>query len=468
MSAARQRRAPGAPRQAASPTHARLVALRVLERVEHGRAFADLALDAALRQSDLPHRERAFATELVYGALRWRGRLDFALAAALDRPLAEVEPPLVTLLRLGAYQLLMCSGMPARAAVDQTVRCTHAAGYAHAAAFVNAVLRQLARRAGELRFPALADDPLGHLVHALSIPHWIAERWCSALGPFEAAALAAASNEPAPLSARVNPQRGSRDDLLAELRVRRPLATACPHAPLGVWLGRGDTPANDPAFLDGRFTFQDEASQLVVELLAPKPGERVLDLCAAPGTKTTAIAEQVGPAGSVLAIDRHPRRLGLVERATRRLGLANVQLLAGDGATIAASLPGPPFDRVLVDAPCSGLGTLRRNPDARWRLRPQDPAQLAVVQRALLRSGAAALRQGGTLVYSTCTLTVEENETVVAEFLADQRGEFAVESALPSPLRPFLAGDGFLRTWPHHHGMDGFFAARFTKRGDGR
>jgi 16S rRNA (cytosine967-C5)-methyltransferase len=472
--AERRRRRPARPplgaaqSRFAAPTQARLLAARVLERVERARAYADLTLTAALARSALGPRDRAFTTELVYGTLRWRGRLDCALGQVLERPLASVEPGVVTLLRLGAYQLLFCD-VPASAAVDQTVRSAHALGASRAAGLVNAVLRRLAQRAGALAFPALEDEPLAHLEHALGIPRWIAERWLAALGPSQAAALAAASNAPPPLTVRANRARIGRAALLARLVERFPEAQACAFAPDGVVLGHGGSPASDPDFVAGLFTVQDEASQLVVELLAPAPGERVLDACAAPGTKTTAIAERVGPDGLVVALDRSERRLALIGRAVRRLGQGNVTALAADATQALAELPGAPFDRVLVDAPCSGLGALRRNPDARWRLSPDDPAQLAELQSALLASASTWLRPGGTLVYSTCTLTGEENDAVVEAFLANTPGfERAEAGRLPQALRPLLDAKGALVTWPHRHGtgahgMDGFYAARLER-----
>jgi 16S rRNA (cytosine967-C5)-methyltransferase len=453
-----------AARRRSAPTQARLVAARVLERVERTRAFADLALQSALARTKLGARDRAFATELVYGTLRWRGRLDHLLGQLLDRPFEALDPDVRTLLRLGAYQILFCDSVPAAAAVDQTVRSARVLGAERASGFLNAVLRRLAQRAAELPLPALDADPLAHLEHALGLPRWIAERWLPAYGPAEAAALAEASNAVPPLTLRANRRRTTRDALLAGLRPRFPEARACRFAPDGIVLGHGGQPGADPAFVAGLCTVQDEASQLVVELLDPQPGERVLDACAAPGTKTTAIAERVGPAGLVVALDKSERRLALVGRAARRLGLDNVTALARDASQPLGDLPGAPFDRVLVDAPCSGLGTLRRNPDARWRVAPEDPALLAVTQAALLAAAAAVLRPGGALVYSTCTLLHEENEAVVADFLSREPGfRRAAVAELPAALGPLLDAEATLRTWPQRHGTDGFFAVRLVR-----
>jgi len=437
----------------------------VLERVERAGAYADLALHAALRRSHLAPVDRALATELVYGTLRWRGRLDFLLSRVLERDFSTLEPLVLTLLRLGAYQIVFTRNVPDPAAVDQTVRCARAVGAERATGLVNGVLRRLVRVHQKIPLPDLVEDPLGHLTGVLSLPPWIAERWLEIFGAEEAAMLATASNSVPPLTARVNPLRSTRQALIEELAPRLPDARPCQLAPRGVVLGHRGHPAHDPAFLEGRFTIQDEASQLVVAYLEPKLGERILDVCAAPGTKTTAIAEEIGDAGEVVAVDRNARRLGLVGRDARRLGLTNITTREHDatGSFHGFGARGA-FDRILVDVPCSGLGTLRRNPDARWRVRPGDPQRLAETQKAILRSAATALRPGGVLVYSTCTLLPEENESVIESFLSETRDfRLLPGDAAPGPTRALVGTDGFLRCFPHLHDSDGFFAARLER-----
>jgi 16S rRNA (cytosine967-C5)-methyltransferase len=462
------------PHRRAAPTLTRLLALRVLERVQRAGAYADVLLHAHLSRSALTAPDRAFATDLVYGTLRWRGRIDYLLSRVLDGDLDKLEPLVANALRLGAYQLLFSERVPASAAVDESVRCVRAAGVERATSLVNAVLRRLAREGAAIPLPDLDADPVAHLRHALSLPEWIARRWLDLFGAEDAAALARASNEAPPLTVRANRLRTDPEALLAELRPRFPEATRCARARDGLLLGRRGNPAEDPAFLAGRFTVQDESSQLVVALLDPRPGERVLDVCAAPGGKTTGIAERVGgptddgtaASGGVLAIDRNPRRLGLIRRQMRRLALSNVRLLGRDATRPLDDLPEfGRYARVLVDAPCSGLGTLRRNPDARWRIGPADPARLAEAQRAILANAAAAVRPGGVLVYSTCTLLPEENEAIVESFLK-QAKEFAPapRSRIPGEARVVVGDDGFLRCLPHIHDSDGFFAARLERR----
>ncbi|MFV1978390.1 MAG: 16S rRNA (cytosine(967)-C(5))-methyltransferase RsmB [Myxococcota bacterium] len=453
-------------RRTSAPTHTRLLALRVLERVSSAGAYADLLLHSALGRSTLSAPDRAFATDLVYGTLRWRGKIDYYLSHFVDQDLAKLEPLVASTLQLGAYQLLCTERVPISAAVDQSVRCIRAAGANRATGLVNAVLRRLALERDKIVLPSVQDDPIAHLTHALSLPRWLAERWIERFGVESAVELAKACNEPPPLTIRTNRARADAGELLQDLLENFPNATACRFARDGIVLGRKGNPARDRNFLAGRFTVQDEASQLVVALLDPQPGERVLDLCAAPGGKTTAIAERVGPSGSVVAVDRNTRRLDLVQRAVRRLGLTGIRTVARDATRSLTELaPEGGFDRILVDAPCTGLGTLRRNPDAKWRVRPGDPTRLAEIQRALIGKAASVLRPGGTLVYSTCTVLAEENEEIARHFLNGPR-DFAPipKDAVPEEVKTVADPDGVLRTFPHIHDTDGFFAARFERK----
>jgi len=454
-------------RKTAGPTAPRMIAIRVVERVQRAGAYADLALHHALVQSRIPAADRALATELVYGTLRWRGRLDYLIGKALDQDISKLEPLVTSALRVGTYQLFFSDRIPASAAVDEAVRCVRAMGLERATGLVNAVLRRLAREGDSIEFPDLETDPLDHLVHAGSLPRWLAERWLEEFGGEEAARLAATLNEPAPVTVRVNRTKTTREALLPELIERFPDAEPCRYAPDGIILGRKGDVGQDPTFLSGQLSVQDEASQLVVHLLDPRPGERILDTCSAPGTKSAAIAERLNGEGHVLALDRHARRLHLVGRSLRRLEIGGVATLERDATKSLDDLTANgPFDRILVDAPCSGLGALRRNPDARWRIRPEDLESLAKVQRAILESASGVLRPGGSLVYSTCTITPEENESVVRGFMATRPGwKIAPKELAPAAMQELIDDDGFLRLLPHRHDMDGFFAVRLI-RGD--
>lgn len=456
-------------RKTAGPTAPRMIAIRVVERVQRAGAYADLALHHALVESRIPAADRALATELVYGTLRWRGRLDYLISQALDkRPgneISNLEPLVTSALRVGAYQLFFSDRIPANAAVDEAVRCVRAMGLERATGLVNAVLRRLAREGESIEFPSLESDPVGHLVHAGSLPKWLAERWLAEFGAEEAAQLAETMNQPAPLTVRVNRTKTTREALLPELIERFPDAKLCRYAPAGIILGRKGDAGQDPAFLAGQISVQDEASQLVVQLLDPQPGDRILDTCSAPGTKSAAIAERLNGVGHVLALDRHARRLRLVGRSMRRLEIGGVATLERDATQSLADLADEgPFDRILIDAPCSGLGSLRRNPDARWRIRPEDLEALSKIQRALVESAAEVLRPGGSLVYSTCTITQEENENVIQGFLATRPGwQIAPRAAAPTSMQELIDDAGYLRLLPHRHDMDGFFAVRLIR-----
>ena len=464
----------GVRRRGSGPTVARLAAVRVLERVERVGAYADVALHHTLAQSNMASADRRLATDLVYGTLRWRGRIDYLLGDALDRKLDSIEPLVLTTLRMGAYQIHYSDRIPDTAAVDEAVRCARALGAERATGLVNATLRRVAREREKIVFPDWKQDPLGHLEHALSLPRWIAERWLEDHGD-AAPALAEACNRPPPHTIRANLQRGTRDQLLGQIRENFPDALPCTLASRGIVLGRSGDAGRDSRFREGLYTVQDEASQAVVDLLDVAPHHRVLDLCAAPGTKTTAIAEQLSDQGSVLALDRHRGRLGLVAQSARRLGLRGISTLTRDATRSLDDLPlaagestptgGAQFHRVLVDAPCSGLGALRRNPDARWRLRASDPLRLGAIQSSLLERAAQVVSPGGSLVYSTCTVLREENELIVDRFLETHSNFQLVDpKTLPPTLASVLDERGLMRCHPHINDSDGFFAARLERK----
>ena len=440
---------------------ARGVAWHVLERVERDRAYADLALHAALGTARLERRDRAFATELSYGTLRLRGRLDAALGQSLDRPLRRVEPALLNLLRLGAYQLLCMTGVPDPAVVDESVTLARKVGLERATGFANAVLRGLARKRDEggIRYPDFAADPVGHLETYGSLPRWLAERLVAELGADEARAFALACTEPPPRTVRVtaSADRGA----VAQTLGGRPTR----YAPNGV-TGVALDPVRAAGFDEGLWVVQDEASQLVPLLVGAQTNDTVVDCCAAPGTKAVQLAEQVGPRGEVIALELHRSRIALIHSAARRLKLANLRPLERDVAKGFDLQGRTQFGRILVDAPCTGLGTLRRNPDARWRLRPDDPPRAAESALSILSSAARYVEEGGVLVYSVCTFTPEETTGVVSRFL-ESHPDFRVDDPrpfLPEPARELVTESNALATWPQRHGCDGFYAVRLVRK----
>jgi 16S rRNA (cytosine967-C5)-methyltransferase len=438
-------------------SQARYEALKILLRVEADRAFAGIALERALDLGRLDPRDAALCTEIVYGTLRWQRHLDWRLAPHLRRPLAALDPWVRTLLRLTAYQLHFLDRIPGWAAVSEAVSlATLKAGHRGPAEFVNAVLRAVARAAAP---PPLPPAPVEALGVRLSFPDWIVRRWLDRLGPADAEALMTALNERPPTTLRANRLRISRAALASRIRDEelvgvRPTALA----PEGLVVDRGAV-GRWPLFAEGWCTVQDEASMLIARLLEPRPGERVADVCAAPGTKATHLAELMENRGSIVALDPHAGRLKLLERAAVRLGIGIIEAHAGRVERLAAAWP-ERCDRVLVDAPCSNLGVLRRNPEVKWRRSEADLRGLQEPQRAILAAAAGMARPGGVLVYATCSLEPDENEDVVGPFL-DTHRDWSPEPPLDFPAA--ADGNGTIRLSPHHHGTDGFTAIRLRR-----
>ncbi|MGH7353933.1 MAG: 16S rRNA (cytosine(967)-C(5))-methyltransferase RsmB, partial [Candidatus Rokuibacteriota bacterium] len=440
------------------PSLARVVATRVLERVETDGAFADLALAAELDRRRAPTRDAALATELVYGTLRWQRYLDWVLQPHASRALARLDPRVRALLRMAAYQIVFLARVPAFAAVNDAV--TLARGAPGTAGFVNAVLRSFTRRGAREREPRPPRDPLEALATRASFPTWLAGRWVDRYGLDDAETLMRALNERAPLTLRANTLRLTREQLAARLAAEHGLTTRpTPWAPEGLVVERGGSPETWRPFAEGDCVVQDEASMLIARLLEPRPGGTVADVCAAPGTKTTHLAALMEDRGRVLALEPEPARLGLVREAARRLGIASIEAHEGAVETLAPRFAAA-CDAVLVDAPCTNLGVVRRNPDVKWRRSAADLVTAAARQRSVLAAAATMVRPGGWLVYATCSLEPEENDAVVGAFLGE-RSDFGLDppSAFPLPLRD----DGVLRCLPHRHGTDGFTAFRLRR-----
>jgi 16S rRNA (cytosine967-C5)-methyltransferase len=435
----------------------REIAFTVLRRVEEGGAFASRALDAALSGAGaIDPREAGLATELVYGTLRRAIALDAALEKLSTRPLAEVDPGARVALRLGAYEMLSLGTAP-HAAVSEAVSLAKGVDHGRAAGFVNAVLRSLARDPLYLPPPALESDPAGHVAAAEALPRWLAEEWVAWFGPAEALALAAAMNAPAPLVLRSL----RRDDLAARLGAAGIAARPTARSPAGITVLGASVAAVARAASGLPFQVQDEAAQLVSLYAAGHlrgQGARVLDACAAPGGKAFHLAEILGEAGEVIAVEIHPRKAEALRREAERRGLeGRVRVICADASRPLPGLEPRSFDAVLVDAPCTGLGTLRRHPELKLRRTAADPSRLAPSQRDILLACARYARPGAPVTYSVCSLTRAEGP---------EAARWATEQGLaPHPAPPVVPADvitagGELLTAPHRHGCDGFYAVR--------
>ena len=443
------------------------MALKALKEIDENKAYANLALDGVLRRFPLESRDRALATELVYGVARRQGTLDWALNQAASRPVTQMHAWVRAILREAAYQLMYLDKIPAHAALSEAVDLAKQYGHAGSAKFVNAVLRGLQRKLPDLPYPPPEEDLTRHLALRYSHPEWMVRMWVERYGPAEAGALMEAMNAVPPLTVRTNRLKGSPEQLRVLLEREGVTAVPTRWSPDGLTLqGVGESALGRlAAFKAGWFTVQDESSMLVAPALGPMPGETVLDVAAAPGGKATHLAELMDNRGKVIALDIHPHKLALIRENARRLGVDIVAPVEGDARQVHRLLP-EGVDRVLVDAPCSGLGTLGRRPDARWRKQPEDPATLAQLQLEILDSAAQVLRPGGVLIYSTCTIERHENQGVVAAFLA-QHPEFEADDVWPylpvglwrEPALPM----GCVQLLPHRHKTDGFFLARLEK-----
>jgi 16S rRNA (cytosine967-C5)-methyltransferase len=418
---------------------ARRCAFAVLRRVfEHG-AYADRALHA--EAAELSPRDRALATTLAYGSVQRRGTLDFLIARLCTRPPAKLDPPVLAALRLGLFQLLFLDGVATYAAVNDSVALARGAG-SGGSGLVNAVLRRAAREGRSLMAGLNDDDPSSAAV-LHSVPQWIVEMWWRELGAEETRALLAQVNTPAESALRVNTLVAGVEEVATALAIKTRRADAVPE---GLILEAPFDAHGSRLFAEGAIMPQSRGSMLVARSLAPHSGQRVLDLCAAPGAKTTHLAALMGDEGEVVAVERHPGRAAALERTCRRMHTGSVAVQVGDAAAWRAEQA---FDRVLVDPPCSGLGTLQSRPDIRWRARPEAVLELAELQGRILAAGASATAPGGALVYSVCTISRAEAYEVVASFLA-ARPEFGLEHQA--------------QLLPHRDHTDGFFIARLQRQ----
>jgi 16S rRNA (cytosine967-C5)-methyltransferase len=455
---------------------ARRAAYRILLDVERGTA--DLPQAMAKARADLEDgRDQALAAHIAIGTLRHRAALDYLIERVARRSIAALDPEVLTILRLSAYQLVHLNRIPVSAAVNEGVDLVRAARKKSAAGFANAVLRALAGQRDALPLPGRPPDSVegedrtralvDYFSITLSHPRWLVARWLSRHGEAATEAWLRFNDEEAPLTLRANLLKISVDDLAARLAEHGVTTMRTKYSPHGLVV-TGGNPIRTPLERDGFFVVQDEASQLVGMALPVKEGDRVLDACAAPGGKTTGIAMAMHDRGLIVASDVRARRVALLEQTVRRSGARSIRLAQADFTRPAPVQP--VFDAVLLDAPCSGLGTLRRDPDIKWRRREEDLAVLAAAELQMLQHAAEAVRPGGVLLYATCSSEPDENEDVAARFL-DGRADFHAanlerapasdsEPALPLPV---VDAAGHLRTYPPVHGLEAFFAALFVR-----
>jgi 16S rRNA (cytosine967-C5)-methyltransferase len=443
---------------------ARVAAYEILVAVSNGRDLASAIASARTGLHD--DRDRALALEIATGVQRWRAALDHVIAEFANRRLESLDPQVLEILRLSAYQLLHLTRVPASAVVDDAVNLVRRARTRSAAGFVNAVLRAISRKRDALPLPPRPADPsdrdavLAYFSLTLSHPRWLVTRWYERYG-FEATETwLQFNNQPAPVTLRTNRLRTTTDALTKRFTEMGVQVRPGSYAPDALVVEAGH-PLRERS--DGDFVAQDEASQLVAVLAAARPGSRVLDTCASPGGKTTAMAADMESRGMLVACDVRDRRIALLRKTVAATGAANVRIVQAD---LSKSLPfRGTFDTVLIDVPCSGLGTLRRDPDIRWRRQESDLPAFAAAELTMLRNASEVVSRGGRLIYATCSSEPEENEAIADAFLASTPGFRPLSAREAAPALPDVVVDarGHLRTEPHRHGLEAFFGAVFER-----
>ena len=443
----------------------RAICLDILNRIEEADRHPDTLLTDSFKQyRNLTSLDRAFLTELTYGVLRWRGRLDWLIRHFSKVPFEKIELGILNILRLGLYQILFLSKTPFSAAVNESVKLAKGIRGKGGAGFVNGILRSILREKEQIPYPDFSENSVLHISVVESHPLWLVRRWAEEVGLEETMKICTFNNQISTLTLRANTLKINGKDLIEKLRERGLRPFPCSFSEEGILLEDPPPTSELPFLKEGLYIIQDEASQLVTSILDPKRGERILDACAAPGGKTTHIAQRMENKGEIYALDLIKGKLGQIEEMCQRLGIKIVKTMKGDARSPLPTPKGMKFDRVLADVPCSGFGTLRRNPDLKWRRNEEDIGRLAELQSSILRNLAPYVKEGGILVYSTCTVFHEENEDVVERFL-DGHSEFRLDQireVLPEKCHSFIK-KRYFKTFPPKDTMDGFFVARMIK-----
>ena len=443
----------------------RAICLDILNRIGE----ADLHLDRLLTDSFKRYRyltslDRSFLTELIYGILRWERKLDWVIRQFSKIPFEKIELETLNILRLGLYQILFLSRTPSSAAVNESVELAKRIRGKGGAGFVNAVLRSTIRQKGEIRYPRLAEGLALSISVTQSHPLWLVQRWIKELGVEETIRVCTFNNQISSLMLRANTLKVNRKDLIEKLKEKELRAFPATYSEEGIVVKNPPPTSELPFMKEGLYIIQDEASQLVTTVMDPKPGERILDACAAPGGKTTHFSQKMENQGEIYALDVSKKKLDLIEEMCQRLGIDIVKTTQGDAAQSLPIAQGLKFNRILADVPCSGFGTLRKNPDLKWRRGEEDIKRLSELQASILKNLSNYVREGGFLIYSTCTVFREENEDVVEKFLEGNQ-EFQLDRmdhVLPEKFHSFIQ-NRYFKTFPPRDEMDGFFIARLIK-----
>ena len=444
------------------------LALSALNSLDHSPGFSERYLEYAFQQEPLmSERDRAFTVHLVQGVFRWRLRLDWLIKQTVHFSFGKIEPLTLNILRVALYQIFFMDRVPESAAVNEAVKQARTAGKGRVAGFINGILRHICRQKDQISFPDRESNRVGYLSVFHSYPTWLVEKWIRELGINSAESLLAAGNQIPDLVIRANTIKVDRQGLIKRLEEEGVSGSPTPYSPEGIKVKGLRGPVDRlNAFKEGLFQVQGEAAQVCSHLLFPRPGESVLDLCAGLGGKSTHLAQLMGNEGWILAVDTNRSRLVILGQCLRRLGVDCVRSIVSDARERLSYLFRFPFDKILIDGPCSGLGTISRHPDGKWARDEKDIKRLHILQLKILNEAVPLLRKGGKMLYVTCTISREENEDVVRGFLEENR-EIALEDLsnyVPEWGLDLIDGPGFYKTFPHIHGVDGFFGTLFIKK----
>jgi 16S rRNA (cytosine967-C5)-methyltransferase len=440
-------------------TGPRGTAIKILNRIDRSDAYLDKLLDAELRSDEMNELDKGLMNEIVTGVVRWQMKLDWVLTGFFHGNFTKAETNVKNTLRVALYQILFLDKVPQSAAVNQAVEFIKRLRNQKIADLVNAVLRNIIRNIENIRYPDPSEDRIRHLAVVESHPTWLVNRWVARFGYDEAQKLLSSNNRRPDLTLRVNRLKIAFDYFLSQLSQNQIQFSRSTYLDYFVRVQHMAGIGSSEMFRQGFFSVQDESGGLAVELLDPKPGERIIDLCSAPGGKTMFIGELMKNVGEIVAVDRYETRLNIVKNAAQRLGVANAHFMVADAATIQLSSA----DKVLVDAPCSGLGVLAKKPDSKWRREPDDIRELVKLQRSILENATTLVKPGGCIVYSTCTTEPEENFDIIREFLTNHQ-DYSIEPPGEIIPKDVVSANGCIETFPHRHGMDGSFAVRLRKK----
>jgi len=449
-------------------SYPRQIALKVLNKVEKGKLRADEAISGFFNlQPSLSYREKAFVTELVYGVLRWRGSLDWIIEQFFTSPNQRISRLIRNIIRIGVYQILYLDQIPVPVSVWTTVDLAKDYTNKRMASLVNGLLRNVERNRDKIEYPSIQKDPIKAIATRYSHPAWLVEKWLHYYGVEETISLCKANNTVPQFTVRTNTLKATRERLIEELQKEGVPCKTTLNSPEGIILDHPADITRLSSFQKGWFFVQDEAAQMISCLTNPQTGDQVLDLCAAPGGKSTHMAQMMNNQGHIVAVDVRGDKIALLQENQLRLGINIISAVLADAA---CGLPflnqGRTFDKVLLDAPCSGLGILRRHPEGKWVKSSATITRLKKIQLAIIQNASIHVKSGGCLVYSTCTLNPEENEMVIEKFLSTAGNEFQVENplpSLPSQVTSFIDSRGYFHTFPQRDSMDGFFGARLRR-----